>query len=310
MSDVPTLLGVTVRTPAKVNLELRVGPRRTHGYHDLATVFHAVGLYDTVTVAESGQWGCTVIGPHADRVPTDESNLAVRAVRLAYQRYGFDGAAHITVDKAIPVAGGMAGGSADGAAALVAVDALMDAGLSKQELQRMAADLGSDVPFALFGGTALGSGRGEQLAPVLTQGRLEWVFALRHEGLSTPAVYQECDRLRGDGQVPDPQPSQHLLASLRAGNVAGVAACLHNDLQDAACSLQPGLSATLSIGMQNGALGGVVSGSGPTIAFLAADRASALELMVALSASKSCDEVVRASGPAHGAHVVHDVRMA
>lgn len=307
--SVRTILGVTVRTPAKVNLELRVGPLRDHGYHDVSTVFHAVDLTDNVTVSEAAEWGCTVVGPYADNVPTDTSNLAVRAARMVYERYGFAGSAHITIDKSIPVAGGMAGGSSDGAAALVGVDALLDAGLSKQDLHALAAELGSDVPFALFGGTALGSGRGEQLAPILTQGRTEWVFALRHEGLSTPAVYAECDRLRGSAQVPDPEPSQGLMAALRAGDVHGIASCLHNDLQDAACALMPQLEETLDLGLDNGALGGIVSGSGPTVAFLCADRADALELMVVLAASKACDEVVRATGPAHGAHVVHDVRM-
>ncbi len=309
MNSVRTILGVTVRTPAKVNLELRVGPLEDHGYHGLSTVFYAVDLTDNVTVSEAGEWGCTVVGPYADRVPTDESNLAVRAVQLVYERYGFTGAAHLTIDKSIPVAGGMAGGSADGAAGLVGVDALLDAGLSKHDLQELAAELGSDVPFALFGGTALGSGRGEHLAPILTQGRTEWVFAIRHEGLSTPAVYAECDRLREGTPVPPPQPSQDLMAALRAGDVESLAACLHNDLQPAACSLLPELETTLQVGHDNGALQGIVSGSGPTVAFLCRDRADALELMVALTASKSCDEVVRACGPAHGAHVVQDVRM-
>ncbi len=309
MNAVRTILGVTVRTPAKVNLELRVGPREDHGYHGLSTVFYAVDLTDNVTVSESDTWGCTVVGPYADQVPTDASNLAVQAAQLVYERYGFTGAAHLTIDKAIPVAGGMAGGSADGAAGLVGVDALLDAGLSKQDLHDLAAHLGSDVPFALFGGTALGSGRGEQLAPILTQGRTEWVFALRHQGLSTPAVYAECDRMRGDDPVPPPEPSQELMAALRAGDVTSLAGCLHNDLQPAACSLLPELEETLQVGHDNGALRGIVSGSGPTVAFLCQDKAAALELMVALTASKTCDEVVRASGPAHGAHVVHDVRM-
>lgn len=309
MNSVRTILGVTVRTPAKVNLELRVGPRRDHGYHDLSTVFHAVDLSDNVTVSEASTWGCTVVGPYADLVPSDASNLAVRAAQMVYERYGFSGSAHVTIDKAIPVAGGMAGGSADGAAGLVGADALLDAGSSKQELHELAAELGSDVPFALFGGTALGSGRGEQLAPILTQGRTEWVFALRHEGLSTPAVYDECDRLRGDAHIPDPQPSQELMSALRAGDVHALAGCLHNDLQEAACSLLPELETTLDLGLDNGAIGALVSGSGPTVAFLCADKADALELMVALTASKACDEVVRAVGPAHGAHVVHDVRM-
>ncbi|WP_446666930.1 4-(cytidine 5'-diphospho)-2-C-methyl-D-erythritol kinase [Flexivirga sp. B27] len=306
--EVTSATPVTARVPAKVNLELRIGPLEDDGYHSLSTVFHAVDLVDHVTVRPADKWSVTTTGMGAGTVPDDETNLALRAAQFIARRVGTDEALAVEVAKNIPVAGGMAGGSADAAAALVAVDALWETGFSPLELQDMAAELGSDVPFALEGGTAIGSGRGEHLVPVLSRGSFEWVFALHHEGLSTPAVYAECDRLRGTDPVPEPEPNAALMAALRAGDVDALAGNLHNDLQDAACSLMPRLTDTMNLGLNNGALGAIVSGSGPTVAFLCADHNAALDLMVGLTASTICDEVVTATGPVHGAHVVHDVR--
>jgi len=199
--------GVTARVPAKINLELVVGPRRADGFHHLATVFQAVGLHDDVTVEAADDWGITVNGPYADLVPVDDTNLAMQAARLLASEASIDVPVHITIDKDIPVAGGMAGGSADAAGALLACDALWGVGSSKAALEDLAAELGSDVPFALLGGTAMGSGRGDQLAPVLGRGRYHWVLAFSDVGLSTPKVYAECDRLRANRRVPEPAPS-------------------------------------------------------------------------------------------------------
>ncbi|HET8600418.1 MAG TPA: 4-(cytidine 5'-diphospho)-2-C-methyl-D-erythritol kinase [Segeticoccus sp.] len=295
---------VTVRAPAKLNLELTVGPRRPDGYHDLATVFHAVGLHDEVTVEPADDWEVVVTGPYAELVPCGADNLAMRAAHLIAEQATSSGPARITIDKEIPVAGGMAGGSADGAATLLACDLLWEVGLSRGELEELAADLGSDVPFALAGGTAIGSGRGEQLVPVLAPGRYEWVLALSEGGLPTPEVYAECDRLRAGRRVPDPEPSEDLMSALRAGDPRALGAALTNDLQDAAFSLRPELRGLLEVGLDFGALGGIVSGSGPTIAFLTADVEGALDLSVALAASGAAPEVKRATGPAHGVHVV------
>jgi 4-diphosphocytidyl-2-C-methyl-D-erythritol kinase len=295
---------VTVRAPAKVNLELTVGPRRADGYHDVATVFHAVGLYDDVTVEPGPDWEVAVTGPYAELVPCDESNLALRAARLVGERAGVDEPLRILIDKEIPVAGGMAGGSADAAAALVACDALWGLGLSRLELEVLAAELGSDVPFALSGGTAIGSGRGEQLVPVLARGRYEWVLALSEGGLSTPSVYAECDRLRANRQVGEPQPSEELMVALRSGDAHALGGALTNDLQEAAFALRPELRGLLEVGLDFGALGGIVSGSGPTVAFLTSGVESALDLSVALAACGAVPEVKRAGSPAHGAHLV------
>src|SRR5687767_3418157 len=193
---------VTVRVPAKVNLELLVGAPREDGFHPLATVFQAVGLYDEVTVSYAEEWGIEVHGPLAAGVPKDGTNLAARAAQKLASMSGVDEPVHISIRKDIPVAGGMAGGSADAAATLVACDHLWGLATPREELEEMAADLGSDVPFLLSGGTAMGSGRGEVLAPVLARGRFNWVFALGDGGLSTPKVYAECDRLRGEFYVP------------------------------------------------------------------------------------------------------------
>ncbi len=307
MRSLSSLPGVHVRVPAKVNLELRVGPLREDGYHSLATVFHAVNLTDDVRVTAAEQWGCTVTGAFADVVPSGPDNLAVRAVQAMAKRLGIQDAVQIDIDKRIPVAGGMAGGSADAAGALVAADSLWSLGLSRAELMDIGARVGSDVPFAIAGGTALGSGRGERLAPVLTQADFHWVFALQSDGLSTPLVYAECDRLRTGQHVPTAKPSQELMAALRCGEVDEVAPHLRNDLSDAAISLMPRLRDVIETGFEAGASGATVCGSGPTVAFLCADHHSALDLMVTLTASKVADGVVHAVGPAPGAHVVTDL---
>ena len=295
---------VTVRVPAKVNLELLVGPRRPDGYHALSTVYQAVSLYDDVTVAVAPQWGVSVSGPLADGVPEDDDNLAMRAARLVESHFDVE-PVHIAIRKGIPVAGGMAGGSADAAATLVALDQLWDLDLDREELEELGSELGSDVPFLIAGGTAMGSGRGELLAPVLARGTYHWVFALAEGGLPTPAVYAECDRLRGSEQVPDPVATPALMSALRSGDPHELAPQLANDLQEASLSLRPDLAEVLSAGMEYGALGGIVSGSGPTTAFLVENSEAGIDLAVALTASGVVRDVRRASGPVHGAHVIH-----
>jgi 4-diphosphocytidyl-2-C-methyl-D-erythritol kinase len=295
---------VTARVPAKVNLELLVGPRRADGYHSLSTVFHAVSLYDDITVSVADEWGGSVSGPLASGVPEDGDNLAMRAARLVQERFDVD-PVHISIRKGIPVSGGMAGGSADAAATLVALDHLWGLDLDREEVEELGADLGSDVPFLVAGGTAMGSGRGEMLAPVLARGSYHWVFALAEGGLSTPAVYAECDRLRGDADVPDPVATPALMSALRSGDPRELAPQLTNDLQEAAIGLRPDLGEVLAAGMEYGALGGIVCGSGPTTAFLVEDNEAGIDLAVALTASGVVRDVRRASGPVHGAHVIH-----
>jgi 4-diphosphocytidyl-2-C-methyl-D-erythritol kinase len=320
---------VTVRVPAKVNLQLAVGLARDDGYHSLVTVFHAISLFDEVTVAAAERTTVAVSGEGADTVPHGRANLATRAVtalqRAVGPRQPGRSAVRIEIRKRIPVAAGLAGGSADAAAALLACNELWRTGLTLAELAKIGAGVGSDVPFALVGGTAIGQGRGERLTAALVSGTYRWVLAFAADGLATADVYAACDRLRaaraapaaGPGASPatpatpatssgPPEPSAALLAALRSGDPAAVGPLLANDLQPAAVSLMPALRRTLAAGRELGALGAIVAGSGPTCAFLAADADHARELAVALAGAGVCRSVARASGPVSGAVVLAD----
>ncbi len=300
---------VTVRVPGKVNLYLAVGDRRDDGYHELTTVFHAVSLLDEVTVRTADVLSLELAGEGVESLPTDERNLAWRAAELMAEHVGRAPDVAISIEKSIPVAGGMAGGSADAAAVLVAMNTLWELGVPRRDLHALAAQLGSDVPFALHGGTALGTGRGEELATVLARSTFHWALAFADDGLSTPAVFSEIDRLRetagaGRDQPPrldDPEP---VLAALASGDPAELAPLLGNELQPAALSLDPGLRRTLRAGADAGALAGIVSGSGPTCAFLCTSAASAIDVGAQLAGAGVCRTVRVASGPVHGARVV------
>ena len=298
----PSVDTVTVRAPAKVNLHLSVGPRRPDGYHGLTTVFHAIGLYDEVTLTRADALSVTVEG--ADGVPTDTTNLAARAVLALAERTGNDPAVAIHLVKGIPVAGGCAGGSADAAAALVGCVALWGVDLGKQDLLQLAATVGSDVPFSLVGGTALGKGRGERLTSVLGVGTYSWVLALSDGGLSTPEVYAELDRQREIGPVTVVSQPTDVLAALRHGDPVLLGRALSNDLQGPALTLKPDLQRVLTAGEELGALGGTVSGSGPTVAFLARDADHAVTLAASLSAEGVCHTVRVADGPVPGARIL------
>jgi 4-diphosphocytidyl-2-C-methyl-D-erythritol kinase len=297
-------VSVTVRVPAKVNVQLAVGAPRPDGFHDLANVFLAVGLYDEVTVTPADELRITCSGPDAAKVPLDATNLAARAAIALAERHGIAPDVHIHIAKDIPVAGGMAGGSADGAAALLACDALWSTGATRDELLAICAELGSDVPFSLVGGAALGVGRGERLTPIDVGGTFHWVFAVADGGLSTPAVYGEFDRLTAGTDVPDPAASAALLDALRTGDAMALAGALSNDLQPAALSLRPALADTLAAGTGAGALAALVSGSGPTTAFLVADAESARKVAEALITSGTCRNARVAVSPAPGATVL------
>jgi 4-diphosphocytidyl-2-C-methyl-D-erythritol kinase len=345
---------VTVRVPAKINLQLAVGPLRPDGYHDLVTVFHAISLFDQVSVAPAAADEVTVSGEDAGQVPAGNDNLALKAVaalRAAIPRRGAgtrgpasrDSAPDdtpgvaVTISKRIPVAAGLAGGSADAAAALVACNELWGAGLSQQELCEVAAGVGSDVAFAVLGGTAVGRGRGERLTRALVPpATYHWVLAFADGHLSTSEVYGTLDRLRtvpapGGGlpawgtpaphtprppgdpphggtarppMPPSPELSTQLMAALRAGDPLRLGRSLSNDLQAPAVSMFPALRKTLAAGREFGALGALVSGSGPTCFFLARGASHATDLAVALSGAGLCRSVARATGPAPGAAVI------
>jgi 4-diphosphocytidyl-2-C-methyl-D-erythritol kinase len=308
---------VTVRVPAKINLQLAVGPLRPDGYHGLATVFHAVSLFDDVTVATAETDSVAVTGEGAGLVPEDGDNLALRAVRALREAIGWRGpgalgapsasvaGVAVAITKRIPVAGGMAGGSADAAAALVACNELWHAGLSQAELCAVAGEVGSDVAFPVLGGTAVGLGRGEQLTPALAAPvNLHWVLAFADGHLSTPAVFRTLDKQRAGQEVAEPELSTELMAALRAGDAERLGAALSNDLQEPALTLFPALRKTLEAGLAAGALGALVSGSGPTCYFLARDASHAAGLAATLSGAGACRSVATATGPSTGACVV------
>jgi 4-diphosphocytidyl-2-C-methyl-D-erythritol kinase len=304
---------VVARAPAKVNVHLAVAPLGADGYHELRTVFLAVSLFDTVTVRPAGGLALEVIGEFAggrrgpDQVPTDRRNVVWRAAELLAERAGVAADAAITIEKSIPAAAGLAGGSADAAAALVALDALWGTHATRGDLAELAARLGSDVPFSLLGGVALGSGRGEQLSPVLARRRWHWALGIAADGLSTPAVYAELDRLRADGQLPageelaSPDP---VLGALRSGPVEALAAALYNDLQAPALALRPQLREALDAATAAGAAAALISGSGPTVAALAVDEEDAGTLAAEMAAGGQFRTVRAVHGPVHGARLV------
>ena len=311
---------VRVEAPGKVNLFLSVGAPGPDGYHPLTTVFQAVRLIETVTARrqsaqDHGTVTLTLEEPDAD-VPVDDSNLAVRAATLLAQTAGVGEGVDLLLRKRVPVAGGMAGGSADAAAALVACNALWGTGLSLPELSALAARLGADVPFPLTGATAVGSGRGDRVTPIMTRGVYHWVFALADEGLSTPAVFRRFDELAGivpagagrdagfTGGPAVRDVPEALTAALRAGNARALAGSLHNDLQAAALDLRPELARVIAVAEEAGALRAIVSGSGPTIAALVEDPGSAQRVSRALKASDQVADVLRADAPVAGARVV------
>lgn len=304
---------VTVRVPAKINLQLAVGPLRPDGYHDLVTVFHAISLTDEVTVTAADSDSVTVSGEGAGQVPADSSNLALKAVsalRAVATLRGAelpdaDGVA-VTITKRIPVAAGLAGGSADAAAALVGCNELWRAGMSQGDLCDVGAGVGSDVAFPVLGGTAVGRGRGERLTPALvSQAKYHWVLAFAEGNLPTPQVYGTLDKLRERrGTVPGPELDTELMGALRSGDPRRLGRSLSNDLQEAAISMFPPLRKTLAVGLELGALGALVSGSGPTCFFLARGASHAADLAVALTGTGVCRSVARATGPAPGAAVV------
>jgi 4-diphosphocytidyl-2-C-methyl-D-erythritol kinase len=298
---------VAARAPAKVNALLAVGPLRTDGFHELRTVYLAVSLFDVVTARPGDGLSLAVTGEDAAVVPTDRRNLVWRAAELLAEHAGVPAHAQLEITKSIPAAAGLAGGSADAAAALVALDALWGTRAHRDDLLGLAARLGSDVPFSLLGGVALGTGRGEQLTPALAGPSWHLVLGLAGEGLSTPSVYAELDRLRADGRVPDGSAllaGEPVLAALRNGPAEALAAALGNDLQAPALALRPELGRALRAATSAGALGALVSGSGPTIAALVQDEPAAVRLSATLAGEGIFRTLRVVAGPVPGARLV------
>lgn len=288
------MLSVSVSAPGKVNVFFAVGPLREDGYHDVVSVYQALDLRETVSVTSGEDWHVEVSGQisaeQISAVPTGASNLVVRAARALAQQANISNPhpVHFEISKSVPVAGGMGGGSADAAAALVAVNELWCTGVTQQQLLDTAATLGADVPFALMGGTALGTGAGETLRSIEGVQTLHWVLVASEGGLSTPLVYARLDELRAARRVNPmtvaiPETPNELLSALQSGDVNEVAKHLHNDLQEAAVDLMPSLTVTMQAGLAAGAVAAMVSGSGPTVALLAADASQAISIANHLS---------------------------
>jgi 4-diphosphocytidyl-2-C-methyl-D-erythritol kinase len=294
---------VIARAPGKINLVLRVGPRRADGYHDLLTCFQAVDIWETVALSPADEFSIAVSGDvNLGEIPLDGNNLAMKAVAAVARATGRTDAVAILIDKKVPVGGGMGGGSADAAATLIAINELWHTGLSQVELLTIAAELGSDVPFLLEGGTAIGRGRGEILEPIKSLA-LSWVIVPSMEHLATPGVYGRLDELRADVDVvlPESLPDAFLDALYR-GDPEALAPHLINDMAQASLDLEPELEATLEMGITSGALAVMVSGSGPTCAMLARDQNHAQAIQAACSDRERYAVVT--SSPARGAHLV------
>ena len=279
---------VVASSPAKVNVFFAVGAFLKNGFHEVASCYQALSLREVVTVELEGKFSIDFAGPLADQcrvsVPTDATNLVYKA-GLAIRKLNTNVLPQLVsfvIHKSVPIAGGMAGGSADGAAALVALDRLFSTDLGPQ-LPKIAAKLGSDVPFALQGGTAIGIGRGEKLSRIETDAILHWVMTPSSVGLSTPDVYRKLDVMRTESGVDvsvleTPEVPAELVAALVSGDAMEVAKYMHNDLEIAALSLRPELADTIDAGRKAGALKSMVSGSGPTIAHLAKNRIHAEQI--------------------------------
>lgn len=308
---------VTAQAPGKVNLSLAVGPPRPDGYHPVASVYLAVSMVEEVTATLRTDGEVTVsLADHAsvfvdpDLIPQDASNLAARAALALREHLGLDPATHgvhLEITKQVPVAGGMGGGSADAAAALVACAALWEAGLSRQSLAGIGAALGADVPFAVMGGAAVGRGVGDELTPLLARHPVHLVLVPAATGLSTPRVYAELDRLREEGALPgaDPEPrvDRELIQALTGGNAEELALLLRNDLQVPAATMVPELSEMLEVGLEEGALAGQVSGSGPTVMFLSRSAEESFQLAARLE-DRTGVAAIAVHGPVPGARVL------
>lgn len=286
---------VVASSPGKVNIYFAVGAFLKDGFHDVASCYQALSLRERVLVELTGSFSIDFAGPFEAEsqllVPKDSTNLVYQAgeqLKALGSAFGSDKVSFL-IHKSVPIAGGMAGGSADAAASLVALNNLFGSGLEDQ-LPEAAANLGSDVPFSLMGGTAIGVGRGEVLSKVKDGPALHWVMTPNPAGLSTPQVYRQLDVMRVNqgidvSSLEAPEVPEGLLEALAAGDVVEVAKLMHNDLEIAAVAMLPELQETLEAGRKAGSLRSMVSGSGPTIAHLAKSTIHAEQIATRLKAA-------------------------
>ncbi|MEV8040961.1 4-(cytidine 5'-diphospho)-2-C-methyl-D-erythritol kinase [Arthrobacter sp. NPDC080082] len=308
---------VRVKAPGKVNVSLDVGPLRPDGYHSVASVYLAVSLYEEVAATSTDTGEITVVISPASTldldgvdIPLDERNLAYKAAAIMADVSEHSTGVHLEITKRVPVAGGMGGGSADAAATLLACDALWNSGLSREELAHLAAELGADVPFSLLGGTAVGLGVGDELSPALVKAQTDWVLVTADFGLSTPEVFRTLDRLRAESGEAIEEPTSvdpRVLAALLSGDADALSRVLVNDLQRASIELAPELRDVLGLGESCGAIAGIVSGSGPTVALLAHNPSAADGLATELRHHGL--DAMAVHGPVHGARIISDTLL-
>lgn len=270
-------VGIRLRTHAKINLFLRVIGRRPDGYHEIESIFHGVSLSDRIHLRPTGGSDINVVmhsdGPRSEEIEL-ENNLAYLAARSLLER-GVTGAGlHIEIDKRIPIAAGLGGGSGNAAGVLIALNELWGAGLGSEDLNAVAASVGSDVPYCLVGGTMLATARGEKLTSLPSPTDLHFVLGISEEPLFTRDVYERWDEL---GSGPG-EGSASMTLALGTGDPREVGQLLHNDLEAAAFSLRPELEELKKVISSAGALGAAVTGSGPTLFGLASDAEHARDI--------------------------------
>jgi 4-diphosphocytidyl-2-C-methyl-D-erythritol kinase len=250
--------GLVVQASAKVNLTLEVLGKREDGYHELATILQSVDLWDRLAVEPADSLSLVTSDP---ALPTDEGNLVMRAARLLRDEAGVSRGARIRLDKRIPVAAGLGGGSSDAASTLWALNRLWGIRWPVKRLQELAERLGMDVPFFLGKGRAMATGRGERLAPLPAAGALALVLVNPNFPLSTRDVYQQVPA----GWSAEPAGTRRMVAALRGRSPRQVATALTNNLETVVEPTVPAIARMKAALLAAGALGAVMSGSGPTV---------------------------------------------
>lgn len=286
---------VRIRTHAKVNLFLRVLGVRRDGFHEVETILHGVRLFDEIEIegAPDGVDVTMELEGITGTLPSTDENLVTRAARLLIEELGVSNGARIRVTKRIPIGAGLGGGSGNAAGALVTLADMWGLTLERDRLFALAEKLGSDVPYCIDGGTSLATARGEELTPLANIRFMWFVLAGSERPLLTRDVYERWDATGSSDDV----KATPLAMALGAGDLVEVAALLHNDLELPAFSLRPELEAKKQVLVEAGALGAAMTGSGPTLYGIAADRPAAEDIARRVAGEFDWVRVVTSQGP-------------
>lgn len=260
------------KAPAKINLLLRVLRKRPDGYHDLASVMQQISIYDELEYTMQ-QEGITLHCPGTD-LPTNEQNLIYRAAQTIFNHTSYRNGVEIVLNKYIPSAAGLGGGSSDAATTLMTLNDLCSLGLSKTELIKLGAKLGADVPFFIFGSSAFATGIGDKLQTLPDLPQINMVLINPTFPLSTKTVYENLNlaltKKKNNYSIP------------RFYALGDVIRELHNDLEAVSLKMHPELNDLKQMLMKEGALGALMSGSGPTLFGIFEDEKSAKEAREAI----------------------------